>query len=499
MANFEIFFSQIAYQLDLTDTEQDAIVGSYESVGSFLKDSEYLSIYNPNVFPQGSVRLGTIVKPLKTDDYDIDLVCELKDATNLSPQDVKQLVGKSLKNSKYASQLEKEHGRCWTLSYNASPPYHLDILAGVSISNNRVKATIKKDGSQEYSWLFTNPKGFAEWFDSLYSRKMFYEDRGSVEEVNIYKNKSPLQRAVQLIKRHRDVYFENKPDLGPASVIITALSGLCYKGEDRIEDILKNGPIAWSSKIGIENGRYIIKIPNLPDDNYADKWNGEDPKAAEIFFEWHSKLILDLDRLFSQTKSDSFIKVAKEMFKESTVDKVLNENLDLSNSLNETFDMNFKLPMKIEDTHPLFKHALPISSERRYLPRSNASIKIIGQSYSSEEDSHNGVNVLSTFSNNSMLLDKDVYLRFRASIDGAKNVFLRWQITNTGEEACKEGTSSLRGKFELSEKNYEWTKFERTSYSGTHFVQAFLIDSYTNSCIAKSNILTINIKGDMQQ
>ena len=47
----------------------------------------------------------------------------------------------------------------------------------------------------------------------------------------------------------------------PASVIITALTGLSYNNESTIEDILKNGPIQWISHIGYKDKRLSIKIP----------------------------------------------------------------------------------------------------------------------------------------------------------------------------------------------------------------------------------------------
>jgi len=145
MSKYEQFFIEIAKSLDLNDTEIETITRLYNAVGEFLAESDILKPYSPKVFPQGSMRLGTVVKPLSRDDYDIDLVCELQNGTGLSPKQVKQSVGYALQNSKFESQLEKEHGRCWTLDYSANPPYHLDILPGIEITGGRVKATIKRN------------------------------------------------------------------------------------------------------------------------------------------------------------------------------------------------------------------------------------------------------------------------------------------------------------------------------------------------------------------
>ena len=104
------------------------------------------------------------------------------------------------------------------------------------------------------------------------------------------------------------------------------------------------------------------------------------------------------------------------------------------------------------------------------------------------EDRKNDTNNICHFNLSSPLLEKDVFLSFSASIINAPTKYLLlWQITNTGEEA----SNCLRGKFEKSD--FSKLKYETTSYSGTHFVQAFLIDLFSKNCVAKSNIITINI------
>lgn len=91
MKAFEELLRKIAEDLDLNQTEEDAITRSYEAVGNYLKNSKELSSCTVNIFPQGSVRLGTVVKPLTKDDYDVDLVCEIciKQAT-VSPMAIKK-------------------------------------------------------------------------------------------------------------------------------------------------------------------------------------------------------------------------------------------------------------------------------------------------------------------------------------------------------------------------------------------------------------------------
>ncbi len=501
MNRFEKFFNQIAKDLDLTDTENDAIVSSYEAVGNCLIESKELKEFCPNVFPQGSVRLGTVVKPLKSDDYDVDLVCELNSKC-LSAKEVKHIVGNALKNSRYVSQLEKEHGRCWTLNYNANPPYHIDILPGACLPNDRVKATNFIDNS--YCWLYTNPKGFAKWFLSLKKQQLNETFKDSVEPIKEYSGKSVLQRAVQLIKRHRDVYFKENPDDGPASVIITALTGLSYNNESTIEDVLKNGPIQWISHIGFKDDKLSIKIPSLPDDDYADKWNEEGMKSVNNFLKWHRQLIEDLDNLFETNRYDKFIEIAKKMFTDSSIDKVSKSNSRITDSLKESF--NQKNPITTRAYyHPLFNHALTLPTGIDWLPSKYVNVKILCRVYDNEESANNfDGNYEYEFSDFSPILKKHKNLAFKAIINSYDQIeyHVKWQITNTGSEAknAKNG-SQLRGEFINGEKSNmkEYIHTESTLYAGTHFVQFFVLRTKNvngklhENCVSKSKLITINI------
>lgn len=74
-----VLLNEIGKALDVTKTEYDQITNSYKAVGSYLADyPSPLSVYSPQIRPQGSFLFGTAVRPVSEDaDLDIDLVCEL--------------------------------------------------------------------------------------------------------------------------------------------------------------------------------------------------------------------------------------------------------------------------------------------------------------------------------------------------------------------------------------------------------------------------------------
>ena len=71
-------YTELAESLNITDTMTVEIINSYEAVGKYLGNlEEELDI---QIYPQGSMGLGTLVRPISSDeegDYDVDLVCLL--------------------------------------------------------------------------------------------------------------------------------------------------------------------------------------------------------------------------------------------------------------------------------------------------------------------------------------------------------------------------------------------------------------------------------------
>ncbi len=113
---------EVGNTLDISETEYDAAVTSYGAVGNWLaKPDSILAPFKPEILPQGSFMLGTMIKPINEhDDLDIDLVCQLRGKEpNWTQADLKEKVGDRIKqNEKYEKMLGKEGRRCWTLVYS---------------------------------------------------------------------------------------------------------------------------------------------------------------------------------------------------------------------------------------------------------------------------------------------------------------------------------------------------------------------------------------------
>jgi hypothetical protein len=294
---------QFAEDLDIPDSRYLEAKKRYEGVGEWLgKDDSPLHLYAPEIYPQGSFSLGTVIKPVTNkDEYDIDLVCFLgelkKDAT--SQDQLKKMVGDRLKaNETYKNLLDKEGRRCWTLNY--ANEFHMDILPAIADDLLRARGGLLAEAilitdtqNKDTEWPKSNPRGYIQWFKSR-QEKVFVSMRKrlatsiktSVDDIPEYRIKTPLQKAIQILKRHRDIFYERKRDnCKPISIIITTLAATLYSGQDNIYNAIHDILTGIDDSVIKQAGRFYIPNPANPGENFADKWN-EDLSLSKSFFEW---------------------------------------------------------------------------------------------------------------------------------------------------------------------------------------------------------------------
>jgi hypothetical protein len=279
---------------DIPDHLYARAVARYEHVGGWLDHYWSGSPDDGLVFPQGSFRLGTVVQPISPkDDYDIDLVCRrdlLKHATTQA--DLKRDVGVGLRA--YVAmgpngQPRCEEGkRCWTLEYEREP-FHMDVLPAIphgEIAGNAIWLTDK----DLRRWQPSNPVDYATWFhgrmrEEFERLRETIAKRMEVEAVPDWRIKTPLQRTVQALKRHRDMYFANRPDDRPSSIIITTLAAQAYSAGGTLYETLVDVTETMPSLVEVRAAVYWVPNPVHPDENFADRWQSH-PGRERSFFEW---------------------------------------------------------------------------------------------------------------------------------------------------------------------------------------------------------------------
>ena len=329
-------FLSIAENLDITETQFNNLVRSYNAVGKYLEEDPNFKDYQPVVSPQGSLRLGTAIQPITEDgDIDVDLVYRLIGKNpNWTQQHIKQMVGQRLKaHGTYFPMVDKEGRRCWTLLYrqesdNAKERYHMDILpcvadskfnSNMEVYRNKAFSSVKLDdiairitdnkapnydsSTQISEWLKSNPDGYAMWFADRckYSTDKRENIIEAIMPIGKYvKDKTVLQRIVQILKRHRDIMFQDNEDK-PISIIITTLAARAYNGEDFILEGLVNVISSMEAFIMRDlNGDCVVSNPVNPEENFADKWPTH-PQRKENFFNWLKQVKSDVGNIINTT------------------------------------------------------------------------------------------------------------------------------------------------------------------------------------------------------
>jgi hypothetical protein len=353
---FSEILEELGNTLDISETQYKAVVKSYEAVGTWLsKEDSSLAPYKPEILPQGSFMLGTMIKPVnEKDDLDIDLVCQLKGKNpGWTQYNLKNKVGDRLKDhDTYKDMLDEEGRRCWTLVYSEDANYHMDVLPSIVSNDYRmilekafsatelkdidklaIRITCTEESNYETAthpdeWLKSNPFGYGRWFyqQATLDFVKAFSINESIKPLPTYrKEKLPLQRVVQILKRHRDMLF-NGHEHKPISVIITTLAGKAYNKETNIIDALLNViakmPNLIEERYSAKHGKVIkwISNPVNPEENFADRWVAE-PKREENFYKWMKQVKVDIENALGKRGLQFIQESLEKPFGKNTITK----------------------------------------------------------------------------------------------------------------------------------------------------------------------------------
>lgn len=143
----------------------------------------------------------------------------------------------------------------------------------------------------------------------------------SVDDVPTFAVRTPLQKAVQILKHHRNVMFEGIDD-APISIIISTLAAWAYDGEEGAYDAVIGILSRMELYVKVESGRYSIPNPVDEKENFADKWN-EEPRKAEAFFSWLRRAKEDFRKLFEIRGLNNIARSLQSSCGKPVVDKTM--------------------------------------------------------------------------------------------------------------------------------------------------------------------------------
>jgi hypothetical protein len=507
----ELLLEDLAQALDIPASRYEAAERSYKSVGRWLERPE--SVFRrvkTTIYPQGSFRLGTVIRPLNdAEDYDLDVVCDVNITKNqLSQEELKQLLGAEIKSYAKAHGMTApdEARRCWTLNYADGAQFHMDVLPavpdgerqrrlieGLRLRNEWAELSVGITDTKHPNfhvrcddWPVSNPKGYSEWFRSR--MKSVFEARRraialaeakvNIEEIPEYRVKTPLQFAIQILKRHRDIRFSENPDDRPISIIITTLGALAYEQETTLGGALYGMLERMDRHIAYRDGTAWIPNPTDPRENFTDKW-ATNPELKKAFFEWLEMARADFAAAASLSDIDQLADVLAPRMGRLLVESVANKH-KLSGGLRSAISfakkaVSAKVRRILDAPHrkPVIWPELARGSVR----------------FNSATAERNGFRTR-TFSNDADALTKNYSLIFEAVTDIPEPYKVYWQVVNTGEEARR--AKDLRGGFDDGYvKAGRLIRRESTRYEGSHSIECFIVkDGY---CVARSGPFIVNI------
>jgi len=268
-------------ELQLPSTRYQQAVDRYEAVCNWLEaDGSVVAVFNPTIYPQGSMKIGTTVKPFGRDEYDLDFVCEFRLPVGKlqSPLQLLKLLETRLREHELYRSIFEMKNRCVRLNY--ANEFHMDILPAcpdVSVGGSCLFVPDRKS----QTWKHSNPKGYADWFESRceLALKLLIESRRLMAKAEpippqeAAEEKAILKRVVQLLKRWRDVRYQREPKLAPISMVLTTMAAQAYGGERTVTGAMTSVLNNFVSLIASSNPRVYVPNPANPKEDLSERWN----------------------------------------------------------------------------------------------------------------------------------------------------------------------------------------------------------------------------------
>jgi hypothetical protein len=282
-----------AKELDIPQELHRAAELEYQGVGDWLADHADVGDEGWRVYPQGSFRLGTVVRPEGSDEYDLDAVCVralTKQSTTQArlKAEMGQVLGRYVRaraGDPDGPVDHEERKRCWTLFYRAA--FHFDVLPAIPNPETSPSGILLTDKTLLH-WQYSNPAAYASCFKARMRREL-------------------------VAKRMRLAEAQRVP-------LITTLAAHAYEGERELDDAVRQTARDMPNHIGYDGNSWLVPNPVEPRENFADKWSAH-PELAVAFYAWLERLQEDLQDARESEGIDRAVLRLSESFGERPITK----------------------------------------------------------------------------------------------------------------------------------------------------------------------------------
>jgi len=321
----------ICEKLQLTKSLYDKANERYQTIAKILDKNDALHGIELNIYPQGSFKLETTVKPIYQNEYDLDFVAELPKSAQLQPEELYNKIYWILKGDGIHDEMVERKNRCIRVNY--ANDFHLDIMPA-KLYNSNTKEIIVPDRELKNWYHHSNPIRYAEWFESRARTVVFSSLMESrrltasitpVTQQEITEKLEPLRKAVQLIKRYRDIYCDRyKKEPVRSIVICTLMGGISSTYSDTLQ-IIRDFCV-YVNLLASQNEGNPFEIKNpVVDEILTEKWH-ENANNFYDFLEMVEALAQDIYKLQTYSTNRDMDALLKKMFGEKVTNDAIIEN-----------------------------------------------------------------------------------------------------------------------------------------------------------------------------
>ncbi len=327
----------ICEKLQLPPSLYDLANERYEIIIKVLKKDPVFKNVELNIYPHGSFRLKTTVKPLNGEEFDLDFVAELPIDSDMMPKELYAHIIRILRNDKDHKDLIEPKTRCVRVNY--ANDFHMDIMPGklIDIDTNEI---IVPDRDLKSWYHHSNPKGFADWFEKQARTRILNEmlelrhaqfEIENISEQEVTAQLEPLRRAVQLVKRYRNIYCDRTKKEPVRSIVICALMGEITSFTGDTAQIISSFCDYVNGLIKKHNGNpFDVKNP-VVDEILTEKWH--EGTNYQDFVDMMEALTTDIRAIQKCSSNSEVNSLTKKMFGEEVTNaaivrhaRILNES-----------------------------------------------------------------------------------------------------------------------------------------------------------------------------
>lgn len=288
---------------------------------------------NLDIYPQGSMRIGSTVRSLDTADmFDIDLIVEMPAPYNGTPDDLLLLLESAIRGdrgSRYHHAYRQS--RCVTIEYNEM---HVDLTPLIRTQPGIPRAGViphaNPEKLNEQHWVHANPAGFGDWFLREVERQKWFQDEFRSRSMGLavlaehQVDLPPEQQEVyakpmavvglQLLKRFVQVRYADRSNRRPPSVLLAKwFAEVKFAAPTFLSDLIQRVAYVRQKLLSAPLKEFNPAYPGK--DEFTDRWSNE-RRDVPLFLSDVEHLLSRLRTLENEQPIKTMKDVLSELFGE---------------------------------------------------------------------------------------------------------------------------------------------------------------------------------------